>query len=131
MRGLNAGADDYLTKPFALDEFLARVHALVRRAADHPSPMLAVGDVEIDTASRTARRGGKEVVLTAKEYALAEFLALHRGTLVTRTMLYDHIYSEDSDTLSNVVDVHVSNLRKKLGQEFVVTRRGQGYLVRV
>lgn len=126
---LNAGADDYLTKPFELGELVARLRALIRRAAGKPSPILRVGEVEIDTASRTVRRGGRPVELTPKEYALAEFLAMHRGELVTRSMIYDHLYDENDDTLSNVVDVYVSNLRRKLGRGFVETRRGQGYIV--
>ena len=130
VRGLNTGADDYLTKPFSLDEFLARVRSLIRRAAGKPSPVLASGDVEINTAARTVKKAGKVVDLTAKEYALAEFLLMHHGELITRTMLYDHIYCESDDTLSNVVDVHIVHLRKKLGQDFVATRRGQGYIVR-
>ncbi len=126
---LNAGADDYVTKPFELGELVARLRALIRRAAGKPAPVLRVGEVEIDTASRAVRRGGRSVGLTPKEYALAEFLALHRGELVTRTMIYDHLYDENDDTLSNVVDVYVSNLRRKLGRGFVETRRGQGYIV--
>lgn len=131
VKGLNAGADDYLTKPFELAELLARVRALIRRAADKPSPVITLTDVEINTASRTVKKAGKPVELTAKEYALIELLALHKGELVTRTMIYEHIYDEQDDSLSNVVDVYVSNLRKKLGKDFVETRRGQGYILNV
>jgi len=131
VKGLNAGADDYLTKPFELSELLARVRALIRRGADKPSPLIRVSDIEINTSARTVKKAGKPVELTAKEYALVELLALHKGELVTRTMIYDHIYDEKDDSLSNVVDVYVSNLRRKLGKDFVETRRGQGYILDV
>ena len=131
VRGLNAGADDYLVKPFAFEELLARVRALVRRSSGHTAPLLRLGeDVEVDSVSRTVRKAGRPVDLTAKEYALTELFALHRGELVTRTQIYDHIYDEGEDTLSNVVDVYVSALRRKLGKGILETRRGQGYLVR-
>ena len=130
VRGLNLGADDYLVKPFDLEEMLARVRALIRRSADRPSPRLRVGDVTIDTVARTVQRGGAGVDLTAKEYALLEYLALHAGEVVTRTRIYEHIYGEEEDTFSNVVDVYVGNLRRKLGADVIETRRGHGYLVR-
>lgn len=131
VRGLDLGADDYQTKPFVLDEFLARVRSLIRRGSREPAPLLTIGDVEIDTTARAVRKAGQPVVLTAKEYALAEFLARHRGQLVTRTMIFEHIYNEDDETLSNVVDVYISILRKRLGKDFVITRRGEGYIVDV
>jgi len=85
--------------------------------------------VVIDTAARTVTRDGESITLTAREYALVEFLAMHRGQVVTRTMLYEHLFDENDDTLSNLLDVHVSNIRKKLGHEFIVTRRGHGYCI--
>lgn len=130
VNGLNLGADDYLTKPFDLQELLARVSALSRRWVNHPSPHLAIGEIQIDTAARVVRKDGQTLELTGKEYSILELLLLHRGTLVSRSMIYEHVYGENDDTLSNVVDVHVSNLRRKVGQRLIETRRGQGYFVR-
>ena len=129
VRGLDLGADDYLVKPFELSELLARIRALIRRAHGEATTVLEVGDLRIDTAARRVSRGGETVHLTPREYALVEFMVLHRGKLVTRTMLYDHLFSEDDDSLSNLIDVHVSNVRKKLGRDFIITRRGEGYLL--
>ena len=131
VKGLDSGADDYLVKPFQLTELLARLRALVRRAAGQSQPMIEIGDTRIDTVSRTVTRPDGLVPLTAMEYSLVELLALHRGKLVTRSMIYDKLYDEDDDTLSNLVDVHVSNVRKKLGKDFIATRRGEGYQVNV
>lgn len=129
VEGLDIGADDYLVKPFDLAELFARLRALIRRSAGHTASTIALGDVEIDLGTRTVRRDGGTVPLTAREYALVEVLALQRGKLVTRSQLYDQLFDENDDTLSNLLDVHVSNVRKKLGKEFISTRRGQGYIV--
>jgi two-component system, OmpR family, response regulator len=129
VRGLDDGADDYLIKPFDLDELLARVRALVRRGAGQAASKIEIGDVLVDTSTRLVYRDGDLVALTAREYAMVEFLALHRGQLVTRTALYEHLFDEDEDTLSNLLDVHVSNVRKKLGRDFITTRRGYGYYI--
>lgn len=129
VRGLDTGADDYLVKPFELAELLARLRALIRRSASQAQARLEIGSVVIDTAARTVTRNGEVVTLTAREYALVEFVALHRGTVVTRTTLYEHLFDETDDTLSNLLDVHVSNIRKKLGHEFITTRRGHGYSI--
>ena len=129
VRGLENGADDYLTKPFALRELIARLRALIRRSKHHPSPVLRIHDVEINMSSRSVKKGGEQLALTPKEYALLELLALHKNELVTKSAIYNHIYDDDADTLSNVVDVYISSIRKKLGRDFVKTRRGEGYII--
>ena len=129
VRGLNAGADDYIVKPFAVTELVARIRAVIRRASASPSPLVVVGDVTINTSNRLVERAGRLVDLTAREYAILEYLAMRRGTLVTRTVLQEHIYGDDGEVASNVVDVHVAALRRKLGHDVVQTRRGHGYIV--
>jgi two-component system, OmpR family, response regulator len=129
VRGLDTGADDYVVKPFDLAELLARLRALIRRSASQAQSAIEIGEVLIDTAARTVSRKGKLVILTAREYALVEFLVLHQDKVVTRTMLYEHLFDENDSTLSNLLDVHVSNVRKKLGHDFITTRRGHGYSV--
>jgi two-component system OmpR family response regulator len=129
IRGLDAGADDYLTKPFDSEELLARIRALIRRSSGQASNLLEIRDVIIDTAARTITHRGQEISLTPREYALVEYLARHRANVVSRSELYEHLFDEDDDTLSNLLDVHVSNVRKKLGHDFIVTRRGHGYAI--
>lgn len=129
VRGLDIGADDYLLKPFDIPELFARLRAIIRRGAQQSRALLELGDIQIDTAARTVTRSGKAVTLTAREYVVLEYLALHRGEVISRTTLYEHLFDEDEATLSNILDVHICNLRKKLGQEFIITRRGHGYCI--
>lgn len=129
VRGFDSGADDYLVKPFELDELLARLRALIRRSAGKSTPALVLGEVKIDTANRTVTLADQPITLTSREYAVLEYLALHRGKLVTRTTLYEHLYDESGDTLSNMMDVLIYNLRTKLGRDLITTRRGHGYCI--
>jgi len=129
VRGLDSGADDYLIKPFDLEEVLARIRAIIRRSANLTSNSITVGDVILNLASKTVTLKNKAIDLTAREYSLVEFLALHKGEVITRTQLYEHLFDENESSLSNLLDVHVSKIRKKLGPDFVVTRRGHGYCV--
>jgi two-component system OmpR family response regulator len=129
VKGLDTGADDYVVKPFDLPELLARLRAIIRRSANKTTNKIELGSVVVDTAARIVSHDGKPVELTAREYSLVEFLALHRGEVVTRTTLYEHLFDEDDSTMSNLLDVHVSNVRKKLGAEFITTRRGHGYCI--
>jgi DNA-binding response OmpR family regulator len=134
VRGLDSGADDYLTKPFELEELLARLRALIRREHQVKDPVLRIHDLEIDTASRTVRRGGALIQLTPREYSLLEFLAFHRGKVATRTMIWEHLYDEQDESTSNVVDVYIRYLRNKIDKGFepalILTRWGEGYLLR-
>ncbi len=129
VRGLDTGADDYLIKPFDLSELLARLRALIRRSAGGASSEIELNDVVLDTRTRHVTLRGESVTLTAREYAILEYLALHRGEVVTRTALYEHLFDESDDSLSNLLDVHIFSIRKKLGAELIVTRRGHGYCI--
>ncbi len=133
VRGLNGGADDYLVKPFAFEELVARLHALVRRAAPEPDATLRAGDLAVEPHARRATRAGREIDLTAKEFAVLEHLLRHKGRVVSRTALSEHAWDENFDALSNVVDVTVYRLREKLharGEPLVHPVRGAGYVLR-
>jgi DNA-binding response OmpR family regulator len=131
--GLDLGADDYMVKPFAFDELVARLRALVRRRYAQVDPVLRVADLEIDTRARRVRRAGQVVGLSAREYALLEYLAHRVGHIVSRTELWDHAYDEAAEANSNVLDVHISHLRRKIDDghttKLIHTRRGQGYVL--
>ena len=132
--GLNAGADDYMIKPFTFAELVARLRALIRRTHEVASAVVRAGDLEIDIAARRVTVAGRVIALRAKEYALLELLALHKGQVVTRTQIYEHIYAYESDTLSNVVDAHLCRLRRAIDPggdaPLIHTVRGQGYVLR-
>ena len=133
VRGLDLGADDYLVKPFEWEELLARLRAVIRRGHDQPSATIRVGDLEIDCARKAARRADEALTLTAREFALLEYLAHRRGRVVSRAEIWDHLYDEHDEAASNVVDVYIGFLRKKIDRphrvKLIHTRRGQGYVL--
>jgi DNA-binding response OmpR family regulator len=132
--GLNAGADDYLSKPFAFSELVARVHALLRRGHEQRSAALRLGDLQLDRLTRQARRGTRSIELTAREFSVLEYLLRHAGEVVTRTMLAEHVWGDHYDSLSNLIEVFVNRLRKKLEADgaprLLHTVRGAGYVLR-
>ena len=134
VKGLDAGADDYLTKPFAIEELIARARALFRRASGTPTSTLQVEDLVLNPVTREVTRGGQRIELTAKEYALLEYLMRNAGRVLTRPMITEHVWDLDFDTFTNVIDVYISYLRNKIdrGREssLIQTVRGSGYTLR-
>lgn len=132
--GLDSGADDYLTKPFSFDEFLARVRVLLRRNKQVKTTMLKVADLELDQVTHKVKRAGKEIVLTGTEYALLEYLMLNANQVVTRTMISEHVWNDEFDSFSNVINVYVTYLRKKIDEGFskklIHSMRGTGYMLK-
>ena len=131
--GLDCGADDYLVKPFAFSELLARIRALLRRTPITAAPTLENGDLKIDTASHRVFRGEEEIVLTSKEYALLEYMLRNAGRIVTRSEIAEHVWDENFDPFSNLIEVYVNRLRRKVDRtepHRIVTRRNEGYMLR-
>lgn len=134
VKGLDAGADDYLTKPFAIDELLARIRALLRRGATESPGVLQIDDLLLNPATREVTRGGQRIDLTLKEYALLEYLMRHTGRVLTRPMISEHVWNQDFDTFTNVIDVYVNYLRNKIDRgrvkKLIHTVRGSGYMLK-
>src|SRR6202030_330264 len=133
IKGLDSGADDYLTKPFEFRELLARLRALLRRPNELRPPRITVGDLELDTASQTAKRGSRSIPLTAKEYALLEYFARNAGRVIGRSAIAEHVWDKTSAPFSTLIEVYVNRPRRKLGEEagkpLLQTRRGSGYVL--
>ena len=129
VQGLRAGADDYLTKPFQTEELMARIEALIRRSKGHSAPLIRIGELDIDISGRRLARHGVDIALTALEYRLLAYLALNRGRVVSQMELTNHLYEQDFERDSNVIEVTIGRLRRKVGAGVIVTRRGHGYVI--
>lgn len=132
--GLNSGADDYLTKPFSFEELLARVKVLLRRPTDNKTTMLKVADLELNQLNHEVKRMGRMMILTSKEFALLEYFMLNAGQVISRSMISEHVWNEQFDSMTNVIDVHIRNLRNKIDDGFkkklIHTLRGSGYMLK-
>lgn len=130
IKGLDKGADDYLPKPFDLAEMVARTRAIARRSGGQRNPELSVGDISVNTTARQVTQNGTLVELTAREYALTELFVRKVDEVVTRDYIYEHLFDENEDSLSNMLDVYIYKLRQKFGKNFIRTMRGHGYIVK-
>jgi DNA-binding response OmpR family regulator len=134
VKGLDAGADDYLTKPFHYDELLARLRALLRRQYQKKEPILQIGELKLNTRSHQVWRNGKEIALKPKEYAVLEYLVYHQNEIVSRTQLWEHLYDWQNESTSNIIDVYINYLRNKIDNDtpnkMIITFRGEGYMLK-
>jgi len=132
--GLDSGADDYITKPFAFEELLARIRAVFRKKSAAKSSTLQIADLSLDPVTHKVSRGGKNIILTTKEHALLEYLMRNAGKVITRTMISEHVWDADFDTFTNVIDVYINYLRKKIDtgykNKLIQTVRGRGYILK-
>lgn len=129
VRGLDLGADDYMVKPFKLAELFARMRSIMRRSRGQSNTVISVGDIELNTAKKEIYKNSAPVEVTALEYRMIDALVAQRGQVVSRSYLYEHLFSEEKEVVSNILEVYVCNLRKKLGADFVKTKRGHGYYI--
>lgn len=134
IKGLNSGADDYLAKPFDFMELVARLTAVIRRSKGQPASMLCIADLGLDLNAKSVMRGGVDIPLSAKEYAILEYLALNRNRVISRTELSEHVYDMNFDLDSNIIDVYINRLRKKIDKghdlSLIQTKRGEGYMLK-
>lgn len=130
VKGLNIGADDYLPKPFDLSEMIARTRAIARRGISQNNPILSVGEITVNTTAREVKKAGTLIELTAREYSIVELFIRRANEVVTRDYIYEHIFDENEDSMSNMLDVYIYKLRQKLGKNFILTMRGHGYITK-